>query len=321
MMDYLTLPWEVLGIGAFWLILMAFLVALPCSQVGSFLILRRMALTGDAISHSVFPGVVVAFYFTGDLASPWLIIGAGLAGLISTVLIELIHKRTRVKQDAAIGISFTSLFALGVVLLETMLGKNVDLDLECVLHGRLGLLLEDETLPLLGQMVPQPIIVMTGVSLVTIVLMALFYRVLLLSSFDTGLAASYGYRPALIHYGMMFAVSFIVVAAFQAVGAILVIALLILPGAAAYLCSHRLKTMLALAALHCLLSAVGGLYIHVWFDTNMAASVVVCGAVLLLLAWLLGPVDGLLWKWFKDEPEHPDNEAGDKIVTHSACSH
>ncbi len=320
MTDYLTLPWDVLGIGAFWLILMAFLVALPCSQVGSFLILRRMALTGDAISHSVFPGVVVAFYFTGDLASPWLIVGAGLAGLLSTVLIELIHKRTRVKQDAAIGISFTSLFALGVVLLETMLGKNVDLDLECVLHGRLGLLLEDETLPLLGQMVPQPIIVMTGVSLVTIVLMALFYRVLLLSSFDTGLAASYGYRPALIHYGMMFAVSFIVVAAFQAVGAILVIALLILPGAAAYLCSHRLKTMLALAALHCLLSAVGGLYIHVWFDTNMAASVVVCGAVLLLLAWLLGPVDGLLWKWGKDEPEQPDNEADGKMVTHSACS-
>jgi manganese/zinc/iron transport system permease protein len=308
MIDYLTLPWDVLGIGAFWLILMAFLVALPCSQVGSFLILRRMALTGDAISHSVFPGVVIAFYFTGDLTSPWLIVGAGLAGLLSTVLIELIHKRTRVKQDAATGISFTALFALGVVLLETMLGKNVDLDLECVLHGRLGLLLEDDTLLLFGQMVPQPVLVMAGVSLVTMILMALFYRVLLLSSFDAGLAASYGYRPALIHYGMMFGVSFIVVAAFQAVGAILVIALLILPGAAAYLCTHRLRVMLAIAALHCLLSAIGGLYIHVWFDSNMAASVVVCGGILLVLAWLLGPVDGLLWKWFKHELEHPEDE-------------
>lgn len=302
------LPWDVFGIGALWLMLMAFLVALPCSQMGSFLILRRMALTGDAISHSVFPGVVIAFVFTGDLASPWLIVGAGLAGLASTVLIELIHKWTRVKQDAATGISFTALFALGVVLMETMLGKNVDLDLECVLHGRLGLLLEEDTVSMMGQAVPQPVIVMAGVALLTIIVMALFYRVLLLSSFDSGLAASYGYRPALIHYGMMFVVSFIVVAAFQAVGAILVIALLILPGASAYLCTHRLKTMLALAALHALLSALGGLYIHVWFDTNMAASVVVSGGGLLLLAWMFGPVDGLIWKWLRSESAQPTDE-------------
>ena len=306
MMDYLTMPWEIIGIGSLWLILMAFLVALPCGQMGSFLILRRMALTGDAISHSVFPGVVIAFMFTGDLASPWLIVGAGLAGLASTVFIELIHKWTRVKQDAATGISFTALFALGVVLMETMLGRNVDLDLECVLHGRLGLLLEENTVAVLGQMVPTPVIVMAGVSMVTLLLIAVFYRVLMLSSFDADLAASYGYKPALIHYAMMFTVSFIVVAAFQAVGAILVIALLILPGASAYLCTHRLKMMLVLAAVHALLSAIGGLYLHVWFDSNMAASVVVSGGVLLVLAWLLGPVDGVIWKWLKEDIKMPD---------------
>lgn len=315
MMDYLTYPWaeEALGMGALWMILMAFLVALPCSQVGSFLILRRMALTGDAISHSVFPGVVIAFIFTRDLSSPWLIAGAGLAGLASTVLIELIHKWTRVKQDAATGISFTALFALGVVLMETQLDGKVDLDLDCVLHGRLGLLLEDEAVLMFGQMVPTPLLVMAGVALVSTVLMILFYRVLMLSSFDEGLAASYGYHPAAIHYCMMFAVSFIAVAAFQAVGAILVIALLILPGASAYLCTHRLKTMLVLAALHALLSAIGGLYISVWFNSNMAAAVVVCGGVLLVLAWLLGPVDGLMWKWFKEE------DSVDEDKSHSAC--
>lgn len=298
--EYFTRPWDVLGIGALWLMLMAFLVALPCGQVGSFLILRRMALTGDAISHSVFPGVVIAFMFTGDLASPWLIVGAGIAGLASTVIIELIHKWTRVKQDAATGISFTALFALGVVLMETMLGRNVDLDLECVLHGRLGLLLEGGDVGVLGQSVPTPILVMTGVAILTLLLVIVFYRVLMLSSFDSGLAASYGYKPALIHYGLMFGVSFIVVAAFQAVGAILVIALLILPGASAYLCTHRLKVMLLLAAGHALLSAIGGLYLHVWFDSNMAASVVVSGGVLFVLAWLLGPVDGVIWKWMKE---------------------
>lgn len=305
-MSYLTSPWEILGIGALWLILMAFLVALPCGQMGSFLILRRMALTGDAISHSVFPGVVIAFMFTGDLASPWLIVGAGLAGLASTVLIELIHKWTRIKQDAATGISFTALFALGVVLMETMLGKNVDLDLECVLHGRLGLLLEDDTLPFLGQLVPMPIFVMAGVAAATSILIAVFYRVMLLSSFDSDLAASYGYKPAVIHYVMMFTVSFIVVAAFQAVGAILVIALLILPGASAYLCTHRLKIMLLLAAVHTLLSAIGGLYLHVWFDSNMAACVVVTGGILFILSWLLGPIDGIIWKWLKEDVEVPD---------------
>ena len=312
-LDYMTLPWEVLGMGALWLILMAFFVALPCSQMGSFLILRRMALTGDAISHSVFPGVVIAFYITGDLASPWLIIGAGLAGLASTVFIELIHRWTRVKQDAATGISFTALFALGVVLMELLLGKNVDLDLECVLHGRLGLLLEDDRVAVLGLLIPEPVLVMAGVALTSTLLLVFFYRVMMLSSFDADLAASYGYRPALIHYGMMFVVSFIVVAAFQAVGAILVIALLILPGAAAYLCSHRLKVMLLVAALHALVSSVGGLYLHVWFNSNMAASVVVCGGIVFLLAWLLGPVDGILWKYFKDEvqsPEESEAQAG-----------
>ncbi len=308
MIELFTRPWDVLGMGATWLILMAFLVALPCSQVGSFLILRRMALTGDAISHSVFPGVVIAFIFTGDLSSPWLIIGAGLAGLASTVFIELIHKWTRVKQDAATGISFTALFALGVVLMETRLGKNVDLDMDCVLHGRLGLLLEEKTIPVLGQMVPEPVLVIAGVAVVSLVLLGLFYRVLMLSSFDEDLAASYGYRPTLIHYGMMFVVSFIVVAAFQAVGAILVIALLILPGASAYLCTHRLKMMLILAAVHALFSAIGGMYIHVWFNTNMAASVVVCGGVLFVLAWLMGSVDGILWKWLKDDVEGYESE-------------
>ena len=307
LVEYLTRPWEVLGIGALWLILMAFLVALPCGQIGSFLILRRMSLTGDAISHSVFPGVVIAFLFTGDLASPWLIVGAGFAGLASTVIIELIHKWTRVKQDAATGISFTALFALGVVLMETMLGDNVDLDLECVLYGRLGLLLEDDTVALLGLQIPHAIIVMFGVAIVTLTLMTIFHRVLMLSSFDSDLAASYGYKPWLIHYGVMFAVSFIAVAAFQAVGAILVIALLILPGAAAYLCTYRLRTMLLLAIVHSASSAVLGLYLHVWFDSNMAASVVVSGGLLLIFAWLIGPVDGVLWKWLKDDESQNDS--------------
>lgn len=283
--------------GVFWMMLMAFLVVLPCSQIGCFLILRRMALTGDAISHSVFPGVVIAFLCTGDLNSPWLIIGAALAGLCAVILIECIHRYTRIKQDAAIGIAFTALFALGIVLMQTLLSSKVDLDMECVLYGRLGLILESPTVALCGIAIPAPIISMGCVALLTQALIFFFYRVLALSSFDALLAASYGYKPVWVHYGLMTVLSFVVVASFQAVGAILVIALLILPGASAYLCVHRLPSMLALGALHALFSAIGGFYVHAWWQANMSSSVVVVGFCLLLMAWVFGPADGLLGKW------------------------
>ncbi|MBK1791433.1 metal ABC transporter permease [Persicirhabdus sediminis] len=305
----LTLPWEALGISAVWLVLMAFMVALPCSQVGSFLILRRMSLVGDAISHSVLPGIVIAFLFTGDLSSPWLIIGAGIAGLLVTIFIEMIHVGTRVKSDAATGIAFTALFALGVLLMQLYGGSKVDLDPDCVLYGQLDHILEYEAVSIAGLDVPRPLVTMTAVAFFTLTTMFVFYRVLVLSTFDAGLAASYGYKPVMVHYGMMFVLSIVVVAAFQSVGAILVIALLILPGAFAYMCTHKLPVMLSLAAGHALLSAVLGLYIYAWFDCNLAGAVVLAGAALLVLAWLFGPVDGQLWKWKRSlgEVEKPDD--------------
>ncbi|WP_417750592.1 metal ABC transporter permease [Rubritalea tangerina] len=279
--------------GAVWLTLMCFLVALPCAQLGTFLVLRRMSLVGDAISHSVLPGIVVAFLFVGDLASPWLLIGAAVAGLLVTVLIEQIHQRTRIKQDSAIGIAFTSLFALGVVMLSLYLDK-VHLDQQCVVEGSLGDILHYDTVALLGFDVPTPVVSMGVVAALTMVIIVVFYRVLMLSSFDAGLAASFGYKPMVVHYALMAFLSVVVVAAFQAVGAILVIALLILPGASAYLCSHKLKTILILASLHAFLSSLIGIYIHVWTNGNQSAAVVVAGLGLFLLAWLFGPADGVV---------------------------
>lgn len=281
--------------GAVWLTLMCFLVALPCSQLGAFLVLRRMSLVGDAISHSVLPGIVVAFLFVGDLASPWLLIGAALAGLLVTVLIEQIHQRTRIKQDSAIGIAFTTLFALGVVLMSLFLDK-VHLDQQCVLEGALGDILNYDTIKVFGLDVPSPVMTMFVVAVLTICVVVLFYRVLMLSSFDAGLAASFGYKPGVVHYALMAFLSVVVVAAFQAVGAILVIALLILPAATAYLCTHSLKKMLFLSGLHALISSIAGIYIHVWTNGNQSAAVVVAGLGLFILAWLFGPADGVVIK-------------------------
>lgn len=289
------MPWTYFGMGAVWLTLMCLLVSLPCAQLGTFLVLRRMSLVGDAISHSVLPGIVIAFLFVGDLASPWLLVGAALAGLLVTVLIEQIHGRTRIKQDSAIGIAFTSMFAAGVVMLALML-RNVHLDTSCVIEGQLGDVLNYSRVSIAGVEVPEPILTMAVVAALTLLLIVVFFRVLVLSSFDAGLAASFGFFPTVVHYCLMSFLSVVVVAAFQSVGAILVIALLILPSASAYLCTHRLKWMLVLASLHALIASVAGIYIHVGTNGTQSAAVVVAGLVLFILAWLFGPADGLVPK-------------------------
>ena len=279
-----------------WMMMMCFFVALPCALLGAFLILRRMSLVGDAISHSALPGIVVAFAFVGDLSSPWLLVGAAIAGLLVTFLIEQIHRRTRIKQDSAIGIAFTSLFALGLVLIRFLLGDKVHLHQDSVLEGNVSHVAYAKTVNFLGFDVPDPIFPAAIVAVITIIILVVFYRVLTLSSFDSGLAASFGYKPAMVHYALMAVLSVVVVSAFEAVGAILVIALLILPGATAYLCTHRLKLMLILSGVHALISSILGVHISYWFNGKESAGVVVAGTLLFLLAWMLGPADGVIIK-------------------------
>lgn len=266
-----------------WMVLMAFLVTATCGLVGNYLILRRMALVGDAISHSVLPGLALAYLFTGALTLPFMFAGALGAGLLTTVLIEFIHTRSRIKADAAIGITFCTLFALGVVIINVFASK-VHLDTDCVLYGELSFLHRAS-----DEIAPRQVLVMGGVATVVVLLIILFYKELLVSSFDASLSASLGFPPRFIHFALMAVLSIVVVAAFESVGAILVIAMLILPGATAQLLSTRLPTCLWLSVVHAALSAVGGLHLSLWLDCSMAAAVVVCGAVLFVLAWMFGP--------------------------------
>ncbi len=295
MFDWIERPFILGHESVFYLVMMAFCVALPCSQLGSFLVLRRMSLVGDAISHSVLPGIVVAFLFTEDLSSPWLLVGASGAGLLVTFMIEMIHSKTRVKQDAAIGIAFTSLFAIGVILVSVYASK-VHIDADCVVYGKLVSIFDYDRVAMFGYDVPKPLVTSAVVAALTMLTVIVCYRILLLSSFDPGMAASIGYRPRIVHYLLMAVLSMVVVTSFQAVGAILVIALLIIPAASAYLCTHRLKVMLLLSGIHALLSSIMGLYLYVWMDCSFAAAMVVAGAILFLIAWLFGPVDGIVVK-------------------------
>jgi len=277
-------PWTD-GLGGYgWSTLMGFLVATACGLIGNYLILRRMALVGDAISHSVLPGLAIAFLVAKSRSSLAMFLGALGAGIVTTILIELIHKKSRVKQDAAIGITFSTLFAIGVILISLYASK-VDLDQECVLYGEIGNVWTDTPVTIGGLTLgPATVVRMAAVTLITGLLIVLFYKELLVSSFDPALAFSLGINATVVHYSLMCMLSVVVVSAFESVGAILVVAMLILPGATASLVSQRFPVVLGLTVLHAALSAVLGLHLALWLNCSLAGAMVVMGALLFALA-------------------------------------
>lgn len=302
-------PWtqELSSFG--WIALMGFFVTAACGLVGNYLILRRMALVGDAISHSVLPGLVLGFLVANSRGSAAMFTGALIAGVVTTILIEVIHKKSRVKQDSAIGITFSSLFAIGVILISLYADK-VDLDQECVLYGEIAYIAVGSPLDWGGLSLGPPAVVRMGVILVlTGLLILVFYKELLVSSFDPGLAFSLGINPHGVHYSLMAWLSIVVVSAFESVGAILVIAMLILPGATASLLSTRLPRIHLLSLAHAAVSSVLGIHLAVWLECSIAAAMVVMGAVLFVLAWTFSPIDGLLRRWRKQKIELSAPEA------------
>lgn len=292
-------PWTADLASYGWIMLMGFFVATACGLVGNYLMLRRMALVGDAISHSVLPGLVIAYLLAGTRHSTVMFLGALVAGVLTTVLIEVIHKKSRVKQDAAIGITFSSLFAIGVILVSQFASK-IDLDQECVLYGEIGSIPLDMPYVQLGSMVlgPPTLVRMAVVALVVAALILIFYKELLVSSFDPGLSFALGINATLVHYSLMSMLSVVVVSAFESVGAILVIAMLILPGATASLLSRRLPVILQFTVVHAALSSVLGVHLALWLDCSIAGAMVVMGTALFVLAWIFSPTQGLLRRWF-----------------------
>lgn len=292
-------PWTDGASSFVWIALMGFFVATSCGLIGNYLILRRMALVGDAISHSILPGIAIAFLLANSRSTPVMFAGALAAGILTTVIIEIIHKKSRVKQDAAIGIAFSTLFAIGVILISLYADK-VDLDQECVLYGEIAFVPLAPLVQIAGvSIAPEPVLRMALVAVVAALLIVLFYKELLVSSFDPGLAASLGINAGVMHYALMSMLSVVVVSAFESVGAILVIAMLILPGATASLLSDRLPMVLCLSVVHGALSSLLGIHLSLWLECSMAAAMVVMGALLFAAAWLLSPRAGLLSRWFQ----------------------
>ncbi|HET9054837.1 MAG TPA: metal ABC transporter permease [Cyclobacteriaceae bacterium] len=283
----------------FYIILTASLVASGCALLGCFLILRKMAMVGDAISHAVLPGIVLAFLFSGSRDSVTMLAGAGLIGIFTTFLIEFFHKKARLQTDAAIGVTFTWLFAVGVVLISLFAGK-VDLDQDCVLYGEIAYVPLDVIITGSGTNLGPKAIYVTGFVLVLIILFIVTgYKELFLTTFDPAYAAAIGISTTVWHYLLMGAVSVTTVSSFESVGAILVVALLIAPAATAYLLTDNFKRMLVLACVAGILASCSGYYVAVWLDGSIAGAIATMSGVLFGLALIFSPAHGVLFKKLK----------------------
>ncbi|MGQ9369153.1 metal ABC transporter permease [Azospirillum sp. ST 5-10] len=290
-------------------LLAALFATMACALPGNFLVLRRQSLMGDAISHAVLPGIVVAFLVAGSRATGTIFVGAAAAALLAVALIELVRRYGRVEAGTAMGVVFSVMFAAGVVLMEQAAASNVDLDAECILYGQLEdiLWLAPRDLASLGDPrvwadLPHEVVVLAGALAVTALAVALFWKELTLSSFDPELATTLGFPAPLLNLGLMVLVGLVAVAAFEAVGSILVIAMFICPPAAARMLTDRLATQVWLSLLFAALSAVGGYVLAafgpfwVGLESSVAASgmIAVVSGVLLALAVLLAPVHGVV---------------------------
>ena len=273
----------------FYIIFTASLVAINCALMGSFLVMRRMVMIGDAISHAVLPGIFIAYYVSGSTASIPILIGAALSGILATLTIEWLTAKARLQSDAAIGISYTLLFAIGVVLISKF-GANADLDQQCVLYGEIeyvSLWLQ----PIIGGLyLPQQAIILAMVCVVLIIAITIGYRGLFLTTFDPNFAISTGVAVTFWHYFLMSGVSLTTVVSFESVGAILVIAFLSGPPAIAYLLTENFKKMLVLACLTGIACSAGGYYAAKWLNVSVAGSISTVIGIVFLIVFVITSV-------------------------------
>lgn len=257
------------------------MVGISCGLIGTYIMLRRLSLIGDALAHAVLPGVVIGFMVAGK--SPLsLFTGALTAGILTSVLISFVERNSKIKEDTSIGIIFTGAFALGILLVSQL--KQVHIDLSSYLFG-----------DVLG--VSDSDIIMSSIITVFIILsVILFYKQLLVTSFDPTMAYIIGISTAVVHYFLMTLLSMSIVAGLQSVGVILIIAMLITPPATAFLITDKLKKLLILSCLFGVLSSVIGLYLSYHLNFASGASIVLVSVFFFALAFLFSPKEGIVMK-------------------------
>ncbi len=286
-----------------WIVTGGILSALACALPGNFLVLRRMSMMGDAISHAVLPGIAIAFLFTGSRSDMSMFVGAAIVGLLTAAFTQWINHFGKVDESASMGVVFTVLFAIGLIIIVRA-ADHVDLDPGCVLYGALELIPLD-VVAVGSHDIPRVVVNLSAVLLINVLFTLLFFKELKISAFDPHLAVTLGINARLMHYALMAVVAVTTVACFESVGSILVIAMLIVPPATAYLLAGRLKHMILLSLVIAGLCAVLGHILAVlgpgWLgypgkSTNTAGMMSVTAGFFFAVALLAAPRHGLLTK-------------------------
>jgi len=254
----------------------AILVGIICATVGTYLMVQRLALLGESVSHSVLPGLAIAFILGIDI-----FVGAFIAGVISAVMIAWVRTRSPVKEDAAMGIIYSAFFSLGITLIS-IVQKNNKIDLLHFLFGNiLGVTTRD--------------VVNTGViTVIVLTVIVLLYKELLFYTFDAEGAQAAGLPINLLDFGLIILMSLTIVASLTTVGLALVVAMLITPGATAYLLVKRLQQMMIFGSIIGVISSISGMYLSYYFNLPSGPAIVMVAFGFFMLAFLFSPTQGVL---------------------------
>ncbi|MGX9291604.1 metal ABC transporter permease [Bacillus sp. A015] len=257
------------------------MVGIICGVIGCFIILRGMALMGDAISHAVLPGVAISYMLGINF-----FFGAVLTGVLTAIGIGYVSQNSRIKNDSAIGIVFTAFFSIGIILITFLKSSS---DLYHILFGNvLAVRSSDMWITL-------------GIGIFILLAVIVFYKELLISSFDPVISSVYGLPNRMIHYFLMTLLTLVTVASLQTVGIILVVAMLITPAATAYLLTDRLWIMIYLSAFFGAVSAIAGLGLSFTYNLSSGASIVLVATILFGSAFIFSPKQGILWRSLKSK--------------------
>ena len=287
-----------------WIVIVGALCAVACALPGNFLVLRRMSMMGDAISHAVLPGLAIAYLLTETRSSFTMFLGAAVVGVLTALFTQWISRFGNVDRGASMGIVFTTLFAVGLLLI-VQAADHVDLDPSCVLYGAIELTPLDTAFDFkFGKalvQVPRAAVVLSMVVAINLAFVCLFFKELRISSFDPALATTLGFDADKMHYLLMTVVAMTTVAAFEAVGSIIVIAMLIVPPATAHLLTDRLDRMVVLSIIIAVSAAglghVGALFIPYWLGfkgTSTSGMMAVAAGAIFVMALLFAPKHGVV---------------------------
>lgn len=266
-------------------------VGAACAVPGVFLVLRKMVLIADAMSHVLLLGIVLAYLLANDATSAWLYVGATASGVLTVALVEMLQRTKRLKEDAAISLVFPALFSIGVIL-STLYLRNTHLDADRVLLGSVELAFLDRFTIRGTDCGPRSFVVLSICFVGMLAFTIAFYKELKLSTFDAGLATTLGFAPAILHYALMTSVSLTTVAAFDAVGPVLVLAFFAVPPLAARLLTNRLSRMLIFSVTFAIVGAITGTQLAFQLDSNIAGTVAGVLGVMFAFIWVFAPERG-----------------------------